>query len=312
MEIVKGTSRCKGLLRIGYDVGTMFSKELPDFIYLLAQDQIGVETNKYLLQQELIMRHDSNIYAGLYDYYQSFSSLMDTKLISENASTKIYLVNTQDFLGLPITDIRQSTYEAAMRGETTLTYNTRHTYFQITTSLCTVTGKCVKGKFSYCGSCVDYLKLSYCDHAAVLEYANELDSYCTTIPQRRIKRGKQFDRQTNPKSAMKEKYMTMASLVNDIKNNILKAQGKEERTKLKKMLVTVMTTVPNMIAKRKDLDNTQVWKIHNKQKIANTTLTFLTNVYDQTQLWETDLPTPNVLKLLTIKIQQMLPNMNRL
>ena len=106
--------------------------------------------------------------------------------------------------------------------------------------------------------------------------------------------------------------MTMASLVNDIKNNILKAQGKEETTKLKKMLVTVMTTVPNMIAKRKELDNTQVWKIHNKQKIANTTLTFLTNVYDQTQLWETDLPTPNVLKLLTIKIQQMLPNMNRL
>ena len=55
---------------------------------------------------------------------------------------------------------------------------------------------------------------------------------------------------------MKEKYMTMASLVNDIKNNILKAQGKEERTKLKKMLVTVMTTVLNMIAKRKELDNT--------------------------------------------------------
>ena len=67
-----------------------------------------------------------------------------------------------------------------------------------------------------------------------------------------------------------------------------------------------------MIAKCKDLDNTQVWKIYNKQKIANTTLTLLTNVYDQTQLWETDLPTPNVLKLLTIKIQQMLPNMNRL
>ena len=55
MEIVKGTSRCQGLLRIGYDVGTMFSKELPDFIYLLAQDQIGVENNKYLQQQELIM-----------------------------------------------------------------------------------------------------------------------------------------------------------------------------------------------------------------------------------------------------------------
>ena len=99
---------------------------------------------------------------------------------------------------------------------------------------------------------------------------------------------------------MKEKYMTIASLVNDIKNNILKAEGKEERTKLKKMLVTVMTTVPNMIAKRKELDNTQVWIIYKKQKNANTTLTLLTNVYDQTQLWETVLPTPNALKLLTI------------
>ena len=113
------------------------------------------------------MQHNSNIYAGLYDYYQSFASSMDTKLITKNASTKMYLVNTQDFFGLPITDVRQSTYEAAMRGETTLTHNTRHTYFQITTSLCTVTGKCGKGKFSYCGSCVDYLKLSYCDHAAI-------------------------------------------------------------------------------------------------------------------------------------------------
>ena len=312
MEIVKGTKRCQGLLRIGYDVGTMFSKELPDFIYLLVQDKIGVESHKYLLQQEHILRHDSHIYNGLYDYYHGFARSMDTKLITENASTKIYLVNTQDFLGLPITDARQSTYEAAMRGETTLTYTARHTYFQITTSLCTVTGKCVKGKFSYCGSCVDYLKISYCDHAAVFEYADKLDSYCTTIPQRRIKRGKQFDRHTNPKSAMKEKYMTIASLVNDIKNNILKAEGKEERTKLKKILVTVMTTVPNMIDKRKELDNTQVWKIYNKQKDANKTLTLLTNVYDETQLWETVLPTPKAIKSLTIQIQQILTNMNRL
>ena len=105
----------------------MFSKELPDSIYLLAQDQIGVESNKYLLQQELIMRHDSNICAGLYDYYQNFASSMDTKLITKNASTKIYLVNTEDFLGLPITDVRQSTYEAMMKGEIALTYNTRLT-----------------------------------------------------------------------------------------------------------------------------------------------------------------------------------------
>ena len=72
----------------------MFSKEIPEFIYLLAQDQIGVGSNKYLLQQELIIQHDSNIYAGFYDYYQSFAHSMDTKLIIENASTKIYLVNT--------------------------------------------------------------------------------------------------------------------------------------------------------------------------------------------------------------------------
>ena len=180
MEIVKGTTWCRGLLWIRYDVGTMFCKKLLDLIYLLAQDQIRVESNKYLLQQELVMQHNSNIYAGLYDYYQSFDCSMDTKLITENASTKICLVNTQDFLCLPITYLRQSTYEAAMRGETSLTYNTRHTYFQVTTSLCRVTRKCVKGKFSYCGSCVGYLKLFYCDHAAVLEYTDELDSYCTT------------------------------------------------------------------------------------------------------------------------------------
>ena len=73
-----------------------------------------------------------------------------------------------------------------------------------------------------------------------------------------------------------------------------------------------MTTVPNMITKRKELDNIQVWKIYNKQKNVNTILTLLTNVYDQTQLWEADVPTPNALKLLTIKIQQILPNMNQL
>ena len=75
----------------------MFSKELPDFAYLLAQDQIGVESHKYLLQQEYILQHDSQIYAGLYAYYQSFVRLIDTKFITENASTKIYLVNIQDF-----------------------------------------------------------------------------------------------------------------------------------------------------------------------------------------------------------------------
>ena len=32
------------------------------------------------------------------------------------------------------------------------------------------------------------------------------------------------------------------------------------------MIVTAMTTVANMIAKRKELDNTQVWKIFNKIK----------------------------------------------
>ena len=202
----------------------MFSKELLDFIYLLAQDQIGVESHKYLLQPEYTLQHDSHIYAGLYDYYQGFACLMDTKLITENASTKIYLANTQNFLGLSITDAHQSTYEAAMRGETTLTYNNRHTYFQITTSLFTITKNHVKGKFSYCGSYVDYLKIFYCDHAAVFEYADKLVSYCTTIPQQRTKGAKQFDCHTNPKSAIKDKYMTMASLVNDTKNNILKAE----------------------------------------------------------------------------------------
>ena len=68
---------------------------------------------------------------------------------------------------------------------------------------------------------------------------------------------------------------------------------------MKKIIVTVITTVPNIIAKRKELDNTQVWKIYKRQKNTTTTLTLLTNVYDQTQLWETDLPTPKDLKLLT-------------
>ena len=82
IETVKGTKRCQGLLRIGYDVGTMFSKELPDFIDLLAQDKIGEESHKYLLQQEHILRHDSHIYNRLYDYYHGFPHSMDTKLIT--------------------------------------------------------------------------------------------------------------------------------------------------------------------------------------------------------------------------------------
>ena len=207
MESIKGTRRCEGLMKIGYNVGRMISKELPDFIFRLAQDKIGVETNTYLLQEKRVLRYDSDVYYGLYQYYQDFSRSMDTKVIVDTSSTRIYLVNTQDFIGKPISDSRQNSYELALEGYTLLHHKKRHKYFQLTNSLCKVIGTPENNQFTYSGSCIDYWKSCYCDHVGIFKYEDKLDSYCSTVPQRRTKHGKHFDRQTNPRSAMKEKYM---------------------------------------------------------------------------------------------------------
>ena len=139
------------------------------------------------------MRYDSDIYFGLYYYYQEFSHSVDTKVIADDSLTKIYLMNTQDFLGQPISDSRQTVYDLAVTGKTSLHYKKRHKYFQIMNSLCTATKKLEKGKLNCFGSCVDYWKSCYCDYAVIFQYEHKLDSYCTIISQCRTKHGKHFD-----------------------------------------------------------------------------------------------------------------------
>jgi hypothetical protein len=309
MEAIKGTRKFQGYMSIGYDVGTMIQRELPTMIYKCSQDRIGMESHNSLQQEDIIFHIDSKVYRGLSDYYKPYRPSIDCKLLSENSRDNpnfvSYLVNTEEYLGLAISDTRKIKYDQALMGVTDYTYQDRRKYFECTTSLCNVTGTTVDRKIIYSGSCSNYWKTTYCNHAAIFQYHKKLKSYSLTIATNRAKHGQSFDRLTNPKPKLKLQYMATATLVEGVFQAVWKNGESADNKALMREVFKVLFSLPSLLQKRKEIDAMKVWQIYGKQGDSDKAFTLATNMSNIVGPWKDAKPMEGNVRYLLKNCKEM-------
>jgi hypothetical protein len=302
MECIKGTRKFDGYMRIGYDVGTMIQRELPTMIYKCSQDRIGVESYTYLQQEEIIFHVHSKVYGGLTEYFQQYRSSIDCKVLPPNqldtTQCASYLVNTEEYLGLAISNERRNNYDQALMGQTNFTYRDRGKYFECTSSLCNVTGRSVGGKIIYSGSCSTYWKTTYCNHAAIFQYHEKLKSYSLSIPTNRVKHGRQYNSLTNPRSKLKLQYMNTSALVEDVQKVVFQNRDLSENKIILEEILNVLIALPILINKRRRLDRMKFWQIYDMQDDSDKSFTLATDMSNIVGDWKDNKPTDRDLRRL--------------
>jgi len=192
MEHMKGTKTFPGLLNTGRNMGTMIEVELPKMIVNVSTTCMGVESHTCLQEEKVILQTDSTVYKQLSLYYKF------------------------------ITDERIFDYYEALKGRTKETYQSRQKFCECVSSMCLVSGTRRDNKVIYTGSCVSYWKTRYCPHAAYFQYKNQLKSMAVVIPTNRMSNGIRYDRRCTPKTQLRDRYTSVAILIDIMKTLIFK------------------------------------------------------------------------------------------
>lgn len=96
-------------------LATCWVDEFPNLIYAFTMNKLGVESAIKLQQEEVIFQSDSKIRNMLMKYTNCFDPDVDCKTLELEQNYNVtYLVNTEDSLGIPITDNRYVQYELAL------------------------------------------------------------------------------------------------------------------------------------------------------------------------------------------------------
>ena len=155
MLMMKGTKKCKGLMSIGHNVGTMIQVEFPKFIVNVSTTLMGVESKTSLQEEDIILDTNSDCYKDLALYYNSITESIDTSSNFEDGKIE-HLINTEEFVGMFVDNDRVTRYYEALNGVTNETFTSRQKFFDCVSSLCLVSGSTVDNKVVYTGSCVQY------------------------------------------------------------------------------------------------------------------------------------------------------------
>ena len=219
---MKGSKKCKGLMNIGHNVGTMIQVEFPKLIVNMLTTCMGVESHACLQQEEIVLDTTSNIYTDLALYYNSITESIDTRTNESGANREKeeYLINTENFVGKFVDNDRVATYYNALNGVTNETYTSRQEYFECVSSLCLVSSTTVNNKAVYIGSCVQYCKTRYCNHSGYYQYKNKLESSAVQIPTHRTSHGgrrRRYDRKETAKTKLKNRLTSITIRLDALK-----------------------------------------------------------------------------------------------
>ena len=88
--------------------------------------------------------------------------------------------------------------------------------------MCLVSGTVTDNKVICTGSYVRYLKTRYCPHAAYYQYKDRLKSLAVMIPTNRMSSARHYDRRTTSKTKLKDRYTSVAILIDAMKMLVFK------------------------------------------------------------------------------------------
>jgi hypothetical protein len=211
---IKGGKTFHGLINIGRDTLSMFTVELPQLVRNLSLLRVGVSRNLKIDNPDIVLHQQSKCCNELMRYYNTFDKSLDMKQIDMDSSGNIrFIVNTDDYLGEPVTTQRVEKYFKTLEGTMDVGYDQRHVMYEYVDSLCVVTKHDNKdGSYNHYGLCYKFLKQTYCNHCAILQYAVDLQSLGRAIPTNRKPRSSVRNMTiTGNKWNLKSTYVNMAS-----------------------------------------------------------------------------------------------------
>jgi hypothetical protein len=131
---------------------------------------------------------------------------------ADSSGNTHFIVNTDDYLGEPVTTFRVDKYFKTLEGTVDIGYVQRDVMYEYVDSLCIVTKHDNKdGSYNHNGLCYKFLKETYCNHCAVLQYAVDLQSLGRAIPTNRKPRYSIRNKtMTGNKWNLKSTYQNMA------------------------------------------------------------------------------------------------------
>jgi hypothetical protein len=289
---MKGSKSFDGLINIGKDMKTMLTYEFPKLIRTLSLTRVGVERHLKNNQKNMILHPQSKTYNYLLNYESKFNINVDCKTVSDQTRT-CYIVNTEQYLGEPVTDERITLYNNALLGVTDFPSEERESYFDCVASLCIV--QCIKGSngsIRYAGSCSQYFKETYCNHAARFYYEKELTSLACEVPHQR-KGNNCVRRQNSPhdkKRLLHQKYSKIFDQIFKVNATIfhVKTTDTEEIIRLKD-IVKRFPTVQELRDKMKSMNKIEILRCtHLADQALIVAIDVNFKLLDQDQLLITD------------------------
>ena len=175
---IKGTRNQKGMIQVRRKFNQTILHEFPKLVYSASFDKCGVDRDFQMLSASNIVYEDARMVLKLKD--------IDVKDDGQGG----FFVNTEDFIGEPLTDDRILHYKKIIDGKISTAYKSRENFVDQVHSICHVTlHKFHKKRSIWMGNCLNSFETTKCCYAIRIAYPNEvavkLEQY---IPQEKQKR----------------------------------------------------------------------------------------------------------------------------
>lgn len=170
---LKGSKNIEPLIKTGLKLETMCNVQFPKMVYLHSLSRTGVPMEVRMLDDPKGCCHG--------DFLTAANELRDGIDISEHNNGEV--MNTGEFLGVPITPKRKELHEGGLAGKFEGSWRDRAVLSDRVESLCHVTKKQARdGRFYFGGTCYQYNAEACCPHAVRKQYPREVKEQGPMIP----------------------------------------------------------------------------------------------------------------------------------
>lgn len=165
----KGSRDFAGIINTGLSPTRMMNTELPKLVYNMSLNRVGVRQEVRMLCPGYCITQD------VIDFAAEMVRHKDIRSYPRPGVTDSFLVNTEDYLGIAIDDIRVEQLQDSLCGLFDLPFQFRKVLYHRVAGLCHVSkAVTAKGEAYYKGTCLDYKQFGCCCHAVVIQYPDEV------------------------------------------------------------------------------------------------------------------------------------------
>jgi len=207
--LLKGSRQFVGRVDIGLEMGRMLQTQFPTAVQLASIECQGVHRPQPMDDEKWLFQPASNRYQAITSFAKYACPTLD---INRDFRKPFVYVNCNDNFDAmdyaeknfasALTERRLKLYEAALAGcADSFGFEQRSDYLDLVEGICCVVPVMVNGKESYRGSCYQYRRNGYCNHAVFIQYHSKVVRWSENIDTHK--------RKATPKKVLQSKYQSV-------------------------------------------------------------------------------------------------------